>query len=53
MKKRFDLYLPILLYEKIVLLAKHYGVSKTNIIIKLLELGYLEFNKEDFRKENI
>ena len=53
MKKRFDLYLPIQLYEKIVLLAKYYNTSKTNIIVKLLELGYLEFNKQDYRKENI
>ena len=52
MKKRFDLYLPIQLYEKIILLSKHYSVSKTAIIIKLLELGYLEFNKESYRKEN-
>jgi len=53
MKKRFDLYLPIELYEKIVLLVKYYNISKTKMIIKLIELGYLEFNKQDYRKENI
>lgn len=53
MKRRFDLYLPIQLYEKIILLSKHYKISKTKMIIKLLELGYLEFNKQDYRKENI
>lgn len=53
MKKRFDLYLPIQLYKRINLIANHYNISKTKMIIKLLELGYLEFNKQDYRREDI
>ena len=53
MKKRIDLYIPIQLYERINLIANHYNISKTKMIIKLLELGYLELNKQDYRKEII
>lgn len=41
--KRFDLYLPEDLYERIKILAKKYGLSSTKMMIELLEIGYLRF----------
>ncbi len=41
--KRFDLYLPIDLYERIKITAKKYGLSVTKMMVKLLEIGYIRF----------
>lgn len=41
--RRFNFYLPIELYERIALLAKHYSLSTTKMMIKLLEIGYIDF----------
>lgn len=41
--KRFDLYLPDDLYERIKILSKKYNLSTTKMMIKLLEVGYLRF----------
>ena len=41
--KRFDLYLPFDLFERISIMAKKYGISRTKMMIKLLEIGYLKF----------
>lgn len=41
--KRFDLYLPDDLYERIKILSKKYHMSNTKMMIKLLEIGYLKF----------
>lgn len=49
LKKRCDLYIPMELYERINLLAKNYHLSITKMMIRLLELGYIEFYKMDYR----
>lgn len=41
--KRFDLYMPNYLYERIKITAKKYGLSNTKMIVKLLEIGYIRF----------
>ena len=41
--KRFDLYLPTDLYERIKITTKKYGLSVTKMIVKLLEIGYIRF----------
>lgn len=41
--KRFDLYMPNDLYDRIGIMAKKYGLSKTKMIVKLLEIGYIKF----------
>ncbi len=52
MKKRFDLYIPMELYERIELMSKNYRLSITQMIIRLLEFGYLDFYKQDYKEEN-
>ena len=39
--RRFNLNIPIDLYERIKVTAKKYGLSVTKMIIKLLEIGYI------------
>ncbi len=41
--KRFDLYLPIDLFNRVKLMAVKYNISITKMIINLLEVGYLKF----------
>lgn len=41
--KRFNFYLPIDLYERIIIMANKYGLSVTKMTIKLLEIGYIKF----------
>ena len=31
------------LYERISIMAKKYGLSRTKMVIKLLEIGYIRF----------
>lgn len=52
MKRRFDLYMPMELYERIELLAKNYNLKITQMIIKLLEFGYIDFYKQDCKEKN-
>ena len=52
MKKRFDLYIHMELYERIELMSKNYRLSITQMIIRLLEFGYLDFYKQDYKEEN-
>ncbi len=40
--RRFNFYLPKELFERIKLLSKFYNVSTTKIMVKLLEIGYVE-----------
>ena len=49
LNKRFDLYMPTELYERIKLLADNYNLKLTPMIIKLLEFGYIEFLKQDYK----
>ena len=39
--RRFNLYLPEELFERIKLLAKFYNISITKLMVELLEYGYL------------
>ena len=41
--KRFDLYLPDDLFERIRIMSKKYNLSITKMMIQLLEIGYLRF----------
>ena len=41
--KRFNFYMPNDLYERISIMAKKYGLSRTKMVIKLLEVGYIRF----------
>ena len=40
--RRFNLKLPIELYDRIKLMANFYNVSVTKMIIQLLEIGYID-----------
>lgn len=51
-EKRFDLYMPIELFDRIKLLAKNYSLSITQMIIRLLEFGYIEFYKQDYKERD-
>ena len=44
--RRFDFWLPIDLFNRINLLAKHYKVYTSKMMIQLLEMGYLEMIKQ-------
>lgn len=50
--KRFNVYLPIELFERIKTLANFYHISISKAMVHLLEIGYLEFikNKEVIKK---
>ena len=40
--RRFNLYLPEELFERIKLLAKFYNISMTKMMVELLEYGYID-----------
>lgn len=40
--RRFNLYLPEELFERIKLLAKFYNISVTKLMVELLEIGYID-----------
>ena len=40
--RRFNLYLPEELFERIKLLAKFYNISTTKLMAELLEIGYID-----------
>jgi len=40
--RRFNLYLPEELFERIKLLAKFYNISITKLMVELLEYGYMD-----------
>ncbi len=44
--RRFDFWLPIDLFNRINLLAKHYKVYTSKMMIQLLEMGYLQMIKQ-------
>ena len=44
--RRFDFWLPIDLFNRINLLAKHYKVYTSKMMIQLLEMGYLKMIKQ-------
>ena len=50
--KRFNVYIPIELFERIKSFAKFYRISISKAMVHLLEIGYLEFikNKEETKK---
>lgn len=39
---RFNAYIPIELFNRIVLMAEHYGFNKSEMMVKLIELGYIK-----------
>ena len=39
--RRFNLYLPVKLFERIKLLSKFYNISITKLMVELLEIGYI------------
>ena len=40
--RRFNLYLPVKLLERIKLLSKFYNISITKLMVELLEIGYID-----------
>lgn len=44
--RRFNLKLPIELYDRIKLMANFYNVSVTKMIVQLLEIGYIDMLKQ-------
>lgn len=44
--RRFDFWLPNDLFNRIRLMAKHYKVHTSKMMIQLLEMGYLEMIKQ-------
>ena len=56
--RRFNLYLPEELFERIKLLAKFYNISITKLMVELLEIGYIDIidirkNKYVYKNERI
>ena len=47
--RRFNLYLPVKLFERIKLFSKFYNISITKLMVELLEIGYID--KIDTRKK--
>ena len=41
------------LFEKVSLLAKNYNISINKMMIRLLEIGYLEFIRSEISEEKI
>ena len=44
--RRFDFWLPIDLFNRINLMAKHYKIYTSKMMIQLLDMGYLEMIKQ-------
>ena len=40
--RRFNLYLPEELFERIKLIANFYNISITKLMVELLEIGYID-----------
>ena len=40
--RRFNLCLPVELFERIKLLSKFYNISITKLMVELLEIGYID-----------
>lgn len=40
--RRFNLYLPVELFERIKLLPKFYNISIAKLMVELLEIGYID-----------
>lgn len=40
--KRFNFWLPLDLFNRVRLMAKFYKISTTEMMVKLLEMGYLK-----------
>lgn len=51
--RRFNLKLPIELYNRIKLMANFYNVSVTKMIIQLLEIGYIDMLQGGYENEII
>ena len=51
--RRFNLKLPIELYDRIKLMANFYNVSVTKMIIQLLEIGYIDMLQGGYENEII
>lgn len=39
---RFNAYIPIELFDRIVLMAEYYGFNISETMVKLIELGYMK-----------
>lgn len=44
--KRFNFWLPIDLFSRVKIMAKHYKVSTTKMMIQLVEIGYIKMLKQ-------
>lgn len=51
--RRFNLKLPIDLFNRIKLMAQFYGITITKMMIQLLEMGYLDMLKGGYDNEII
>lgn len=55
--RRFNLYLPEELFERIKLLSKFYNISITKLMVELLEIGYIDMldtkNKEGVKMKGL
>ena len=51
MKRRFNLNMPLDLFKRIKVMAELYGISITQMIINLLEVGYLKMIGDDVNGE--
>ena len=51
--RRFNLKLPIELYDRIKWMANFYNVSVTKMIIQLLEIGYIDMLQGGYENEII
>lgn len=40
--KKFNVYLPFELFERVKLLAKTYNMSITKMMVELIEIGYIK-----------
>ena len=51
--RRFNLKLPIELYDRIKLMANFYNISVTKMIVQLLEIGYIDMLKQGGNENEI
>jgi len=51
--RRFDFYLPVDLFNRIKLMANFYNIPISKMVIRLLEMGYIDMLKGGYDNEVI
>ena len=51
--KKFNVYLPLELFERVKLMAKTYKKSITKMMVELIEIGYEKISKYKIKNINL